>query len=69
MTAARPRGRRRLALLAILAAAFVAWQAGVFEGGGAPGPAQPGAAELVRGNGSEPDSLDPQLARMSYNFV
>lgn len=64
MTAARPRGRRRLALLAILAAAFVAWQAGVFEGGGAPGPGQPGAAELVRGNGSEPDSLDPQLARM-----
>jgi oligopeptide transport system substrate-binding protein len=32
---------------------------------GPPQPAQDaGRAELVRGNGSEPDSLDPQLARM-----
>ncbi len=66
MTAFRPRGRgRRLALLVILAAAaFIAWQAGVFDRGGTPVPAQSGAAELIRGNGSEPDSLDPQLARM-----
>lgn len=66
MTAFRPRGGGwRLALLAIPAVvAFVAWQAGVFDRGGVPGPGHPGAAELVRGNGSEPDSLDPQLARM-----
>ena len=62
----RRRGRgRRLALLAIAAAgALVALQTGVFDRGGVPVAARPGAAELLRGNGSEPDSLDPQLARM-----
>ncbi|MCU0975192.1 MAG: peptide ABC transporter substrate-binding protein [Steroidobacteraceae bacterium] len=52
------------ALLAVaVAAVFGLWrlQAGT-AGGDAPPP--PGLLRLERGNGSEPDSLDPQLARM-----
>jgi oligopeptide transport system substrate-binding protein len=62
VTGSKPEGRGRwLVLLVVLAAAGYAWWK-------AQAPVQPGtpitARELTRGNGSEPDSLDPQLARM-----
>ena len=50
---------RRAALLAVLATTALALLAGCGRAPGAAG----GAAELRRGNGPEPDSLDPQLAR------
>ncbi|MGQ0430729.1 MAG: peptide ABC transporter substrate-binding protein [Gammaproteobacteria bacterium] len=51
--------RSPLALLALAAALVLG--AGAFAGCGQEAPA---AGELRRGNGSEPDSIDPQLARM-----
>jgi oligopeptide transport system substrate-binding protein len=48
----------RLALLALVAA----WLAACSAGPAPDGP--PATDELARGNGAEPDSLDPQLARM-----
>ncbi len=55
---------RRVALLAVFAAAALAfWW--VYQSGHQEGPvAAAGVAQLERGNGAEPDSLDPQLARM-----
>jgi oligopeptide transport system substrate-binding protein len=62
-----PERRQRLwpswcAVLGIAALAI-----GLLSGCGGPGPApaaQRDSGELARGNGAEPDSLDPQLARM-----
>ncbi len=48
--------------LAALAATLVAAAAALAAC--SPGPGATAAAELRRGNGSEPDSIDPQLARM-----
>lgn len=53
--------RRSLATASLLAALALA--AGAIAGCG-PGVVAPAAGELRRGNGSEPDSIDPQLARM-----
>lgn len=65
---------KRLAWAALLAVAVAAgiglWrlQAGTpVSGGEAPPP--PGKLRLERGNGSEPDSLDPQLARMEASLT
>lgn len=59
------------ALLAVAVAAGIGlWrlQAGTpVSGGEAPPP--PGKLRLERGNGSEPDSLDPQLARMEASLT
>lgn len=59
------------ALLAVAVAAGIGlWrlQAGTpVSGGEAPPP--PGQLRLERGNGSEPDSLDPQLARMEASLT
>jgi oligopeptide transport system substrate-binding protein len=38
-------------------------------GSGSDAPPPPGPARLERGNGSEPDSLDPQLARMESSLT
>jgi oligopeptide transport system substrate-binding protein len=60
-------GGRRLAVLALVAlAALGVWALqGGDRGSGAGAPPPPAALlRLERGNGSEPDSLDPQLARM-----
>ena len=55
---------RRVALVAVFAAAGLAFWAlqSLHLGGGEA--AAPPPLQLERGNGSEPDSLDPQLARM-----
>lgn len=54
--------RRRARLASPALAALLALLAGAFAG--CAGPDEAPAAELRRGNGSEPDSIDPQLARM-----
>lgn len=66
-TRAAPIGAgRRLALLGVFAAVGLAFWGlqSLHLGGGEAGAPPPPALQLERGNGSEPDSLDPQLARM-----
>jgi len=54
---------RRIALLAVfVVVGFAFWRLHLAQW--QPAPEAPTSAELVRGNGAEPDSLDPQLARM-----
>ena len=56
---------RRLSLIALVAAAGLAWWALRAPRDASPaGDTATEARELRRGNGAEPDSLDPQLARM-----
>lgn len=55
--------RRRRGLAAVSSLAALALMAGAIAGCGA-NDATAAAGELRRGNGSEPDSIDPQLARM-----
>jgi oligopeptide transport system substrate-binding protein len=63
---------RRLALVAVFAlagAAFWALQVLHLGGSGDGPPPPPAELRLERGNGSEPDSLDPQLARMESSLT
>jgi oligopeptide transport system substrate-binding protein len=56
---------RAIALAALAALAAVAfWRLQLADRGAAAPPPPPPPLRLERGNGSEPDSLDPQLARM-----
>jgi ABC-type oligopeptide transport system substrate-binding subunit len=61
---------RRLALFAVLAlAAFAFWRVANMDSGRAPVPPQPAPRMLVRGNGSDVDSLDPQLVRYEPGII
>ena len=61
---ARGRGGWLAMPVILVLLALAACKPGSREQRDAPAANRGGAAELVRGNGSEPDSLDPQLARM-----